>query len=178
MSNSKTLLEQLNGTNKKLPYTQISSWDFSTLYTKIPHLDLKQCLKSLIYKTYQKNRFQKMIITFTSAYFGNDVKDGQHAFEYDEFVELLEFLIDNIYVYFGNSVFRQTIGIPMGTNCAPLLANLYLFYHEYKFLENLSKKKDFHGKCFKLTFRYIDDLLSINNKYFKQHIQSIYPSHG
>ena len=176
LSNSKTLLEQLNGTNKKLPYEQISSWDFSTLYTTIPHLDLKRCLKSLIYKTYEANTFHKMIITFKSAYFDKVVKDGQHAFDYDEFIELLEFLIDNIYIYFGNSVFRQTIGIPMGTNCAPLLANLYLFYHEYHFLKDLSKKKDFHGKFFKLTFRYIDDLLSINNKYFKQHIQSIYPN--
>ena len=141
LSNSKTLLEQLNGTNKKLPYEQISSWDFSTLYTTIPHLDLKRCLKSLIHKTYKANRFRKMIITFKSAYFNDDVTDGQHAFEYDEFIELLEFLIDNIYIYFGNSVFRQTIGIPMGTNCAPLLANLYLFYHEYHFFGKSVKEK-------------------------------------
>ena len=175
LSNSKALLEQLNGANNKLPYEHISSWDFSTLYTTIPHIDLKRCLKSLIYKTYQKNNFQKLIITFKNAYFGNNVKDGQSAFEYDEFIQLLEFLIDNIYVKFGDSVFRQTIGIPMGTNCAPLLANLYLFYHEYHFLENLDKK-DYRGKCFGLTFRYIDDLLSINNKYFKQCISSIYPN--
>ena len=175
LPNSKALLEQLNGAGVRVPYEEISSWDFSTLYTTIPHADLKRCLKSLIYKTYEKNKFQKMIITFRSAYFGNDVKDGQYAFEYDEFIELLEFLIDNIYVKFGESVFRQTIGIPMGTNCAPLLANLYLFYHEYKFFENLPKD-DKRSKCFGLTFRYIDDLLSINNKYFKQCIPSIYPN--
>jgi len=35
---------------------------------------------------------------------------------------MLQFLIDNIFVMFGGRVFQQTAGIPMGTNCAPLLA--------------------------------------------------------
>ena len=42
------------------------------------------------------------------------------------------YLVDNVYISVGNKVFRQCIGIPMGTNCAPLLANLYAFYFEYK----------------------------------------------
>ena len=46
-------------------------------------------------------------------------------------LEMLEYLIDNIYIVVGNRVFQQHIGIPMGTDCAPLLANLYLFYYEY-----------------------------------------------
>ena len=43
-------------------------------------------------------------------------------------------------------------------------------------MENVSKKKDFHGKCFDLTFRYIDDLLSINNEYFTQYMSLKYPN--
>jgi hypothetical protein len=35
---------------------------------------------------------------------------------------MLEFLIDNIFVSFGGTLFQQVVGIPMGTNCAPLLA--------------------------------------------------------
>jgi hypothetical protein len=38
---------------------------------------------------------------------------------------MLEFLIDNIFVFFGGTLFQQVIGIPMGTNCAPLLADLF-----------------------------------------------------
>ena len=45
-----------------------------------------------------------------------------------------DFLIDNIYVRFGDSVFRQVIGIPMGTNSAPLLADLFLHTFEYDFM--------------------------------------------
>ena len=38
------------------------------------------------------------------------------------------FSINNIYVRVGNRIFKQTIGIPMGTDCVPLLANLLLFF--------------------------------------------------
>ena len=51
----------------------------------------------------------------------------------DSLIEMMEYLIDNIYINVGNKVFRQQVGIPMGTDCAPLLANLFLFYYEYKY---------------------------------------------
>ena len=34
-------------------------------------------------------------------------------------------LLDNIYIRFGTKSYRQIVGIPMGTNCAPLLADLF-----------------------------------------------------
>ena len=43
----------------------------------------------------------------------------------------IEYLIDNIFIEVGNKVFRQTIGIPMGTDCAPQLANLFLLNMNY-----------------------------------------------
>ena len=49
-------------------------------------------------------------------------------------ITALEFLLDNIYARFGNSVYRQIIGIPMGTNCAPLIADLFLYCYESKFM--------------------------------------------
>lgn len=53
--------------------------------------------------------------------------DCTHKFsEVDIIKKVLGFLIDNIYVVFGDQVFQQTVGIPMGTNCAPLLADLFL----------------------------------------------------
>ena len=51
---------------------------------------------------------------------------------------MIEFLIDNIFVQFGGRLFRQVIGIPMGTNCAPLLADLFLYSYENEFLDNRS----------------------------------------
>jgi len=47
---------------------------------------------------------------------------------------ILEVLIDNIFVMFGGCVFQQTVGIPMGTNCAPHLADLFLYSNEADFI--------------------------------------------
>ena len=41
--------------------------------------------------------------------------------------DALTFLLDNIYIRFGTKLYRQVVGIPMGTNCAPLVADLFLF---------------------------------------------------
>ena len=89
---------------------------------------------------------------------------------------MLDFLIDNIFVMFGGHVFQQTVGIPKGTNCAPLLADLFLYTYEAEFLEGLLKKKEKTvAQTFNFTFRYIDDVLSFNNA-FGDYLHSIYPS--
>ena len=75
---------------------------------------------------------------------------------------MMEFLIDNIFVQFGGRVFQQfqqTIGIPMGTNCAPLLADLFLYSYESDFLDGLLKQKHKQlAQSFNFSFRYIDDM--------------------
>ena len=77
---------------------------------------------------------------------------------------MVEFLIDNIYVEFGGHVYQQTVGIPMGTNCAPLMADLFLYSYEVDFVQHLQKSKFKKQKTsFNFTFRYIDDVLSLNN---------------
>lgn len=89
---------------------------------------------------------------------------------------MLNFLIDNIFVQFGGRVFQQTIGIPMGTNCAPLLADLFLHSYEADFLQSLLDKKDLRlAQSFNFTFRYIDDVLSLNNSRFGDFLHLIYP---
>ena len=87
----------------------------------------------------------------------------------------IDFLIDNIYVCFGSSVFRQVIGIPMGTNSAPLLADLFLHTFEYDFMVKTMKHDITKAIRFSNTFCYIDDLFSINNVDFGNYISAIYP---
>jgi hypothetical protein len=80
---------------------------------------------------------------------------------------MLEFLIGNIYVVVGGQVFQQSVGIPMGTNCTTLLADLFLYSYEAEFIQKLlNKKKESQAVAFNSTFRYIDNVLSINNKQF------------
>ena len=45
----------------------------------------------------------------------------------DNICKMIKFLIDNIFVQFGGCLFHEEIGIPMGTNCSPLLADLFFY---------------------------------------------------
>ena len=64
----------------------------------------------------------------------------------------------------------------MGTNCAPLLADLFLYSYENEFLDKLIKKgKRKLARKFNLSYHYIDDLISFNNKRFNEFISDIYP---
>jgi hypothetical protein len=58
------------------------------------------------------------------------------------FINMLEFLIDNICVFFGGRVFQQTVGIPIGTNWAPLFADLLLYSYEADFIQGLLKRNE------------------------------------
>ena len=89
--------------------------------------------------------------------------------------KMIEFLVDNIYVKFGGQLFRQMVGIPMGTNCAPLLADLFLYSCENEFLDKLVKEGERKlARKFNLSYRDTDDLISFNNKRFKEFISDIY----
>ena len=50
---------------------------------------------------------------------------------------MLKFQIDNIFVVFGGKVFQQIVGIPMGLNCAPLLADIFLYSYVAEFIRSL-----------------------------------------
>ena len=65
----------------------------------------------------------------------------------------------------------------MGTNCAPLVADLFLFCYERDFMLSLSDNNQANIiEAFNSTSRYLDDLLNIDNPYFEQMVSQIYPT--
>ena len=77
---------------------------------------------------------------------------------------------------FGGRFFQQTVGIPNGTNCAPLLADLFLYSYQADFIQRLLKKNEKKlTRSFNFTFRYIDDVLLPNNSRFDDFVDRIYP---
>ena len=89
---------------------------------------------------------------------------------------MLEILIDNIYVKFSGQIFQLIFGIPMGTNCIPLLADLCLYGYEAEFIQGLLKADKKHlVQKFNFTYRYIYDVLSLNNSKTSEFIDLIYP---
>ena len=90
---------------------------------------------------------------------------------------MLEFLVDNIFVVFAGKVFQQTVGIPMGTNCASPLAGIFLYSYDADFIQSsLSTGKKQLASRFNLAYRYIDDVLSINNPEFENYLGQMYPA--
>ena len=53
--------------------------------------------------------------------------------------DALNCLLDNIFIRCGSKLYRQIVGIPMGTNCAPFVADLLLFCYERDFMLSLSE---------------------------------------
>ena len=86
--------------------------------------------------------------------------------------EALTFLLDNVYIRFGTKLYRQIVGIPMGTYHAPLLADLYLYCYKRDFMLSLSGVIE----AFNSKSRYLDDLLNIYNTYFNGMVYHIYLS--
>ena len=117
--------------------TSVQAFDFSTLHTSISHGPLKFRISSLVHNAFRKKdgsvRYTYVKVTRARGYFSHDINGGgDNIYTADNICKMIEFLIDNIFVQFGGRLFRQVIGIPVGTNCAPLLADLFL----YSFVKN------------------------------------------
>ena len=91
--------------------------------------------------------------------------------------DALHYLLDNIFIRFGSKLYRQIVGIPMGTNCAPFVADLFLFCYERDFMLFLSDNNQTDIiEAFNSASRYLDDLLHFDNPFFEQMVGKIYPS--
>ena len=177
LKNSTNLLSSLGhlGVHRA---TSIQTFNFSTLYTSIPHDLLKSCMNSIINNAFKyKNgatQYTHIKVCRNKSYFTSDPPNRDNKYTADDTCKMIEFLVYNIYVRFGGQFFPQMVGIPMGTNCAPLLADL--FSYENEFLDKLIKEgKRKLARKFNLSYCYIDDHISFNNKRFKEFISDIYP---
>ena len=130
IDNAVDVLTKFKKLNRTKAAKHFGSYDFSTLYTAISHDLLLDNISQLIREAYSIRGAKYVIIKKDGkAYWSNAESTNDHSVTEVQLIEQIKFLIDNIYIEVGNRIFRQTIGIhvPMGTDCAPLLANLFLF---------------------------------------------------
>ena len=91
------------------------------------------------------------------------IKAQTFYFTANKLINLIKFQLDHTYFVFGGKVFAQKIGIPMGTDDGPELANLHLHQQEFEYMKNLQKKNIYKARYLNNTFRYIDDVTCINS---------------
>ena len=116
----------------------LSTYDFSTLYTTLPHNLIKETLNDLIEWTFHREEFLYRACNVRNAVFTSEVHRNYTLWICQKVYEALTFLLDNIYIRFGTKLFKQIVDIPMGMNCAPLVADLFLFCNERDLMVSLS----------------------------------------
>ena len=91
--------------------------------------------------------------------------------------DALHYILENVFIRFGSKLYRFFLGIQMGTNCTPLVADLVLLCFERDFVLSLSDNNQTDIiEAFNSTSRYLDDLLNIVNPNFEQMVGQIYPT--
>ncbi|MEW8512930.1 MAG: hypothetical protein AB2608_19005 [Candidatus Thiodiazotropha sp.] len=156
--------------------TSLSTYDFSTLYTTLPHNLIKEKLNDLIEWSFKREGLPYLACNERNAFFTSEHQNRYKLWSCQNMCEALTYLLDNIFIRFGTKLYRQIVGIPMGTNCAPLIADLFLFCYERDFMASLSFNKEAEIiQAFNSTSRYLDDLLNIDNPYFERMVGRIYP---
>ena len=171
IKNSGEILDKLKA--RDFNATSLSTYDFSTLYTTLPHNLIKDKFIDFIERTYQREGSRYLVCNNRNALLLQKNLKEYHAWSCQNICDALTFLLDNIFIRFGTKLYRQVVKIPMGTNCAPLVADLFLFCYDRDFMMSLSDDKQADViNAFNTTSRYLDDILNINNVYFDNMVQS------
>ena len=103
LKNSTNLLSSLGhlGVHKA---TSIQTFDFSTLYTSIPHDLLKSRMNNIINKN-RATRYTHIKVGRNKSYLTSDPLNGDNKYTANDICKMIEFLLDNIYIRFGRQLF-------------------------------------------------------------------------
>ena len=128
-------------------------------------------------RTFQREGSPYIACNERNAFFISDAVKNYNLWSCQKVCEALTFLLDNIYIRFGSKLYRLIVGVPMGTNCAPLVADLFLFcYERDSMLPHTEENQSGVIEAFNSTSGYLDDLLNIDNNFFDSMVNRIYPS--
>ena len=116
----------------------MSTYDFFYSLHYLPHNLIKDKLIDLIERTFNREGSPSLACNDRNAFFTSEKPKKYHAWSCQNVGDALTFLLDNIFIRSGVKLYRQVVGIPMCTNGAPLVANLFTFCYEGDFMMSLS----------------------------------------
>ena len=181
IENSSPIIEKLSKINDRKTARDISTYDFSTLYTKLPHDDLIENLNYIVDFAFnggneKKDGNRRYLTVRGSSIFWSKKKYGSSSFTKQQIKLLTSHLIKETYFQIGNLLFKQCIGIPMGIDPAPFWANLHLYSYEHAYITNLMRTNKGKAMKFKHATRFIDDECNLNDGgEFGKSFRDIYP---
>ena len=178
VDNRQDVVDFLTTSNFRRKYggaKSIHTYDFSNLYTSIPHNQLKRNIRQFVNEVFDASGKMFVNVKNNKAYLSDKI--AELTFSAQTLIEAIFFLIDNCFIEFENKIYKQVVGIPMGTSCAPYLANIFLYIYEKNAIINLIDK----GRIDLATslaniYRYQDDCIVLNDKgVFDSLYEDIYP---
>ena len=175
LQNADPVIAALKHINRKKRAKSISTYDFSTLYTKLPHNKLISQLSKVIDLAYKGGDCNFIRVNENNRAFWSMKKKGV-SFSKNTLKTAVRYLIENCFFSVGDRVFKQAIGIPMGIDPAPFWANLFLYTYEESFISSLISSDRVRARHFHAIKRFIDDLIAINDgNEFGKTFKDIYP---
>ena len=153
----------MNGLNKRRKATSVSTFDFSTLYTKLPHNKLLMVLNNLIDFCFDGGKGKYITVNNYGGRWVKNIKNNVIYLNKQQIKDAVAYLLLNCNFTVSFKIFCQIIGIPMGSDPAPFFANLFLYFYESKWINELKKNDLIKARKLCNIFRFIDDLYSIND---------------
>ena len=102
---------------------------------------IKNQLVDLIENTFRRKEILYLACNEERDFFASKEHKKYNSWTFQKVTEALTYLLDNIYIRFGSKLYKQNVGISMGTNCARLVVDLFLFCYERDFMKSRTKEK-------------------------------------
>ena len=160
--NKDSAIFNLNYLNNTSTAKSIYSFDFKKLYTNLPHDKVLEKISALMKKCFTDKKLDFINVNDKFKASWSSVKKSSWSFCLDDLENMLKFLMNNIYVKFRGVIYKQVIGIPMGCDCAPQIADLFLYWYEHDYISSGVQNKKPVVHALKFASRYIDDLNAPN----------------
>ena len=164
LQNVDPFIENINIMNRKKKAKSMAAYDFSSLYTTLPHDKLIERLCNVIHFVFEgRNRTHICISKNNVAYWGKTSKDNI-AFNKSTLKTSLKHLTQSCYFMVRNSILRRKLGIPMGIDPDPFWANLFLYTYENEYMSEVISNDRVKARHFHAVKRFIDNLGTLNDR--------------
>jgi len=133
----------------------LRTFDFSTMYTCLQHQLIKKNVRIAVEEAVEYAQYR-------ASKDGKCLKQLHSLKNVEDIMEHVNFIVDNTYLYTeGGILVHQEIGLPIGTNSAPEIANLTLYVPERDFINKMIlENKEDEARKHANNFRLQDDVLT------------------
>ena len=134
VKNKEAVTSKLNYLNNMRYARSVSSFDLKKLYTNLPNDKVIEKITDLVNRSFLDKKVEYINVNDKYKASWSAKKKGKWSLTIDNIIEMFKFLMNNIFVKFGRKIYQQVIGIPMGCDCAPKIADLFLYWYEHNYI--------------------------------------------